>query len=431
MTLNLSNFVMPSAQTSVFYVIRGITTGAPAATGYFIFSRTADNFSVFSGNEQFFAYQNPGISRAYIGVMGPGGERNWSNVPTAAFFNTTSVVSTTGVSYASVNGVSWPLSSTCNVSNTVFTASTYQISTSRSCCGDVYTYDLGELIVYNGTVSIPEAQRMEGYLAWKWGVRNSLPTTHPYYNVLPSTPAFVPHSISNCALWFDAADTATITGTTQVTSWTNKGTLGGTASNRTGSCTSGANVNGLNYIRCPAGMDLGFTAALNTQPRSWFLVVRLITPLTSGNFAGFVNQPGVSGQDAVVSAYIDATTNNIGIGPSAIGIRVLANVPAATMSNVFLTSIVNSTTAASNALTVNGTALTLTGSSAATGYRTASSTYMLGTDRYTTTVDLMEVLFYYGAVTSNQRQQVEGYLAWKWGLQSTLPSSHPYSKFRP
>jgi hypothetical protein len=178
-------------------------------------------------------------------------------------------------------------------------------------------------------------------------------------------------------------------------------------------------------------MDLGFTAALNTQPRSWFLVVRLITPLTSGNFAGFVNQPGVSGQDAVVSAYIDATTNNIGIGPSAIGIRVLANVPAATMSNVFLTSIVNSTTAASNALTVNGTALTLTGSSAATGYRTASSTYMLGTDRYTTTVDLMEVLFYYGAVTSNQRQQVEGYLAWKWGLQSTLPSSHPYSKFRP
>jgi hypothetical protein len=431
-TLNLSNFVMPSAQTSVFYVFRGATTNpnAGAGTGYFIFSRTADNFAVFSGNEQFACYQNPGISRAYVVVMGPGGERNWGNLPTTSFFNNVNVISTTGISYASSNGLSLPLVGSCNVSNSSFTATTYQISTSRGFL-DVYSYDLGELIVCDGTAPVNVAQQVEGYLAWKWGVQGNLPATHPYRSVLPSTPLFIPTSIENCALWFDAADTTTITGTTQVTSWTNKGTLGGNATNRTGSCTSGNTVNGLNFVRCPAGMDLGFTAALNTQPRSWFLVVRLITPLTSGNFAGFVNQPGVSGQDAVVAAYINGTTNDIGIGPSAIGIRVIADVPAATMATVFLLSIVNSATVASNAMTVNGTPLTLKGSFAATGYRTASSTYMLGTDRYTTTVDLMEVLFYYGAVTSNQRQQVEGYLAWKWGLQSTLPSSHPYSKFRP
>ena len=431
--LNLSNFVMPSAQTSVFYVFRGITTGAPAATGYFIFSRTADNFSVFSGNQQFFSYQNPGVSRAYNGVMGPPGERTWSNTPTAAFFNTTSVVSTTGVSYSSVNGVPWTLFATSNVSNTVFTAQTYQISTSRSCCGDVYTYDLGELIVCDGTVPIPAAQQIEGYLAWKWGVRNSLPTTHPYYNVLPSTALFTPTSISNCALWFDAADTTTITGTTQVTVWSNKGTLGGTATPRTGSCTSGNIANGLNFVQCPAGTDLNFTAALNTQARSWFFVARK-TPALPGasTFSAIVAQPGVTGQDAVVLVGVNATTTEIGNGPSAIRPGVLANSPSAILANVFVCAIVHSATLALNRQTVNGTVLTLTNSTAASSFATGSLVYLLGGRAgYNQSIDLMEVIFYYGDVTESQRRTVEGYLAWKWGLQSLLPSTHTYAKFRP
>jgi len=430
-TLNLSNFVMPSAQTSVFYVFRGATTNpnAGAGTGYFIFSRTADNFSVFSGNEQFASYQNPPASRAYVLVMGPNGERNWGNLPVAAFFNNVNVISTTGISYASSNGLSLPQVAGSNVSNSVLTATTYQISTSRG-FADVYSYDLGELIVCDGTSSTAVAQQMEGYLAWKWGVQGSLPATHPYRSVLPSTAQFVPHAISNCALWFDAADTATITGTTQVTSWTNKGTLGGNATNLTGSCTSGATVNGLNYIRCPAGTSLQFTAALNTQARSWFVVARQVTVLTSGTFAGIVNQQTGGAQDAVVIAFVNSTTNNIYIGPSGVAIRVAADVPSALLYTVFLTSIINGTTA-QNVMTVNGTGRTLTSSSAAASYRTTSSTYQLGTSGYNTTVDLMEVIFYYGAVSLNERQRVEGYLAWKWGLQSTLPSTHPYVKFRP
>jgi hypothetical protein len=429
--LYLSNFVMPSAQTSIFYVFKGITSNASGGTGYFILSRTVDNFSVFSGNQQFFSYQNPGASRSYVAVLGPNGERNWGNLPTTAFFNNVNVISTTGVSYASSNGLSLPLVGSCNVSNSSITSTTYQISTTRGCCGDVFTYDLGELIVYNGTTAIPVAQQVEGYLAWKWGVQGNLPATHPYRSVLPSTPLFIPTSIGTCALWFDAADTTTITGTTQVTSWTNKGTLGGNAVTGTGSCTSGNTVNGLNYVRCPAGTSLHFTAALNTQTRSWFIVARQVTILTTGTFTGIVNQLTGGAQDAVVIGYVNATTNNMYIGPSGVAIRVAADVPAATLSNVFLASIINGSAAASNALTINGTAQTLTSSTAAASYRTTSSTYQLGTSGYNTSVDLMEVIFYYGAFTSNDRQRVEGYLAWKWGLQSTLPSTHPFAKFRP
>ena len=42
-----------------------------------------------------------------------------------------------------------------------------------------------------------------------------------------------------------------------------------------------------------------------------------------------------------------------------------------------------------------------------------------------------EIILFNSALTTPQRQQVEGYLAWKWGLQSSLPSTHAYAKFAP
>ncbi len=37
-----------------------------------------------------------------------------------------------------------------------------------------------------------------------------------------------------------------------------------------------------------------------------------------------------------------------------------------------------------------------------------------------------EILFFSRDLTTTERQQVEGYLAWKWGLVGTLPANHPY-----
>jgi hypothetical protein len=38
---------------------------------------------------------------------------------------------------------------------------------------------------------------------------------------------------------------------------------------------------------------------------------------------------------------------------------------------------------------------------------------------------IQEILFYSNALTTAQQQQVEGYLAWKWGLTGSLPFTHP------
>uniref|UniRef100_A0A6C0ERP2 Uncharacterized protein n=1 Tax=viral metagenome TaxID=1070528 RepID=A0A6C0ERP2_9ZZZZ len=39
---------------------------------------------------------------------------------------------------------------------------------------------------------------------------------------------------------------------------------------------------------------------------------------------------------------------------------------------------------------------------------------------------LAEMLVYNTAVSLSNRQLIEGYLAWKWGIQSSLPNTHPY-----
>jgi hypothetical protein len=46
---------------------------------------------------------------------------------------------------------------------------------------------------------------------------------------------------------------------------------------------------------------------------------------------------------------------------------------------------------------------------------------------------IAEVIVYTVAITTTQRQQLESYLAWKWGIQSVLPSAtyHPYRTFKP
>jgi hypothetical protein len=40
---------------------------------------------------------------------------------------------------------------------------------------------------------------------------------------------------------------------------------------------------------------------------------------------------------------------------------------------------------------------------------------------------IAEVIYYQRLLTTNERQLVEGYLAWKWGVQSNLPSTHPFA----
>jgi hypothetical protein len=44
---------------------------------------------------------------------------------------------------------------------------------------------------------------------------------------------------------------------------------------------------------------------------------------------------------------------------------------------------------------------------------------------------IAEVLVFNSALTTSDRQKIEGYLAWKYGLQGNLPAGHPYKSAAP
>jgi hypothetical protein len=290
-------------------------------------------------------------------------------------------------------------------------------------------FKISEIISYNTTFGTAERQQLEGYLARKWGLQGSLPAAHPFKSIPPVLRPFAPIDIPDCALWFDAADTSTITGTTQVTAWVNKGSLATTASNRTGSCTSGNTLaNGLNFIRCPAGTDLGFTTALNTQARTWFVVGRNLTQLNVSpqNFWGPIGQTGNTGQDSIVFLRVGASDFRGYIGPTGIAITVEGQFSTDPLNVINIYSWVNSTSSNSNVVTQNGTSLTLTLSANAANYNTSSLTYTINRQSYNTGSDYFEIVYYNRAITPRERQQVEGYLARKWEIQSSIVAGHPY-----
>jgi hypothetical protein len=45
---------------------------------------------------------------------------------------------------------------------------------------------MSEFVFVSGTLSTTDRQKLEGYLAWKWGLVNSLPAGHPYKNSPPT-----------------------------------------------------------------------------------------------------------------------------------------------------------------------------------------------------------------------------------------------------
>jgi hypothetical protein len=46
-------------------------------------------------------------------------------------------------------------------------------------------------------------------------------------------------------------------------------------------------------------------------------------------------------------------------------------------------------------------------------------------------IDISEVLFVDVNLSTTDRQKMEGYLAWKWGLEANLPAGHPYKNLPP
>ena len=287
-----------------------------------------------------------------------------------------------------------------------------------------------EVIFYDSVLTTSQCQQVEAYLAWKWNIKSSLPNTHPGYRLPAFSGIFIPNSLPGCQLWLDAADQSAMTfssGTT-VSLWKDKS---GNGNDGTPNTDVTWDVNGFGSGR----PTMTFT---NSQ---WFLGNISITGNQFTAFCVFnmnsesttyarVLALGANGQnDYNDNAYMcivrlgdDVFSNYRNGGYSAINIAL--------NTNELTTSWIDGTT--SYISQYGGTPATI-GSSGNFGV----SSYAIGNN--TNAEDgsspfygfISEIIVYNTAMSTSQRQQVEGYLAWKWGLQSSLPETHAYKKFKP
>jgi hypothetical protein len=398
--------------------------------------------------------------------------------------------------------------------------------------GRFLTGDIGDVLVVNGVLATADLQRVEGYLAHKWGTTASLPADHPYKSAppragLPTAPtgltaaggdgslsvswaapdagyaitdytvqyrlspagtwttfadgtsattgatitglpastaydvrvaaigaagtsawsttatattstAWTPADLTGgMALWLDAADASTITlnGST-VSQWNDKSgnarhVSQGTAANQPTSTTSG--LNGRNALSFAGSRWLGNTASSLTGTGTYtgpFNVFYAGAPGANGGtvltersstLVGVSQWTNLSGTYFLSSDGANNSSNNqltsatFARFSSAGGVVAHQHVPAA-RDNVWL----------------NGTAETVTAGTA--GNISGGTGFRIGTREFTGVGwdgSVGEIVVSTTALSTTDRQRLEGYLAHKWGTTASLPADHPYKSAPP
>jgi len=294
----------------------------------------------------------------------------------------------------------------------------------------LYGY-IQEVLIFSTALTTSQRQQVEGYLAHKWGLTTPIPSTHPFKSILPASLPFSPRNISTLALWLDGADSSQLTfsSSSNVNTWIDKSGFNNSSSNQSLGTTityPGTKVNGLNTVNFTAGCIRGAfngSSVINTTDVTMFIVTAETAP--NDNLRMFSLTPAANYQDDQASnMLIYCAPGNYQLtfyrgGAMPTPYTVTQNVP-------FIYSLTQ--TSGTGSMWLNGgsnrTASITTSAFAVTNYNIG--TQYLANQNYTGL--MCEVVVYNTLLNTSQRQQVEGYLAQKWGLITLLPSTHPYVK---
>jgi hypothetical protein len=293
--------------------------------------------------------------------------------------------------------------------------------------------DIAEVAVYATALPPFQRQTVEGYLAWKWGLQASLPALHPFKAAAPTaTGVFSPSSFSGLQVWLDANDPSgtgvTPSNGTSITTWVDKSGNGRNAISVSTAATVVTNA-------------LNSKAVLNTTGTSRYDITYGSIPASYSAFAvytitsndGFFQRVIHGGNDYTLFLGVQGGQNVATfVGTGSTWNDVTANSPTVSAFNNWrVVDMINNSSSSQLTPFTDGSAQT-----AKTGSATSFSNLTLMS--HTNNADLQrlkgrlaEVLFYTGVLSADQRQTVEGYLAWKWGLQGRLPTTHPYYKIGP
>jgi hypothetical protein len=233
----------------------------------------------------------------------------------------------------------------------------------------------------------------------------------------------------------DATDSSTVVVSgSVVTQWRDKSGSGNNANAHTSNPTLVANVqNGLPGLLFSGGQALSAGAIATGTNFSLFTAVRY----TGGNVSmGFWK--------VQYSSYLQLTkglTVRARMAATGSATPTFDTGPSLDENPHIIKGIVFSDTVSPSGYVIGGTDGTdiqlTTSGGPNTASHNASSPFTIGaliennTAYYFMTGYIHEIVFYRSTLTLAQQQQVEGYLAWKWGLQGNLPSNHPWKRWPP
>jgi hypothetical protein len=251
------------------------------------------------------------------------------------------------------------------------------------------------------------------------------PTKAPKPLFVPTRRPFSPNQISGLAFWFDASDPNTIVRSSgnAVRQWLDKSGRRNSATLANGTVTTGSfSVNNLNTVSFASAAQMNLpNITFTSGNRSIFLVANIGA---SGNLYAFL-AGGTANTTTLL--YIDSV-NYLNYA------KALTQILAGTAPSVaYNATALYSAKNVTNGLNVNGTAITLNQVNTPSAFNTGSAQEYLGQGpaNATAAINYAEFLLYDSDLAfPGQQQQVEGYLAWKWGLVGNLPASHPY-KYAP
>lgn len=316
---------------------------------------------------------------------------------------------------------------------------------------------VSEIILYDRVLSNVDRIRVEKYLARKWGLTQSILAANRFRNpgTIPDSPRILPTTFADVALWLDAADPdadgISPTSGTKVGSWTDKSGNSKTCVQTTESqkpiftIVSGYpaiqfNSENSQYMVGPSlltSLNYGIfvvhehTGGTGQSPASVSFFCRKVTTSNAENYVQFTafqwffnelasmdifyNANSSTPTRKVINyAYLQQKRLNIISDNSA--------APASGQSTFFVDGSLGTQTN-----TANGTANVATD---AEGYRLGASNQAGSLGNYFTG-NIYEVIVMLHQPTTQERQFLEGYLTWKWGINTNMPSSHPYRKISP
>jgi hypothetical protein len=221
---------------------------------------------------------------------------------------------------------------------------------------------------------------------------------------------FMPTSIAGCTLWLDSTDSGSITFSSgsNVGQWRDKsgagnhfGTVAGTVTRITDGSFSVINI-------ASGGIMSSANQITFTTSSAFFIVSKITGVATWGNMLlGFSD---INGGDTSIrfEEFMLRGTRGTGNGND------LAS------GTYYVNGTLNPSFGSSTYLNVYSIIGTVAPQSGGTSFLTFSSSFL---GRYFIG-NIAEFLFYPGGVTSTQRENIESYLAQKWGLTASLPVGH-------